>query len=149
MKTVLASIDFSAASQLVVAAAARLAQAVGARLVVLHVVQPPLVTDSDLGTQMSAEYAAAASESAAKRLAALQKPLRARRIAVETRHLLGNPGQRILDQAGMLNPDYIVLGSHGHGAFYDLIVGSTTSRVLKQARCPVVVVPPKKVNPHK
>lgn len=141
MKTILTSVDFSAASKPVVAEAVRLAQAVRARLVLLHVVQAPVVTDSDLGYQMSAEYAAMAVVSAKKYLIALGKPLRAKGVSVETKHLVGNPGQCIVGQAGTLRADYIVLGSHGHGAFYELIVGSTTSRVLRQARCPVLVVP--------
>ena len=145
MKTILTPIDFSGASKPVVAEAVKLARAVRARLVLLHVVQPPVVTDNDVGPQMRAEYAATASEAAAKLLAALEKPLRARGIAVQTKHMLGNPGQCIVDQAAMLDADYIVLGSHGHGAFYELIVGSTTSRVLKQARCPIVVVPQNKI----
>ncbi len=149
MKIILAPIDFSAASKPVVAQALTMAKLARARLVLLHVVQPPIMTDSDTGAQMSADYAAMASVSAAKHLAALQKPLRAKGVVVETKHLVGFPGQCILDQAGTLNADYIVLGSHGHGAFYDLIVGSTTSRVLKEARCPVVVVPPKRGSPRK
>jgi nucleotide-binding universal stress UspA family protein len=36
-----------------------------------------------------------------------------------------------------------VMGSHGHTAFYDLLVGSTTHAVLKRAKCPVVIVPPR------
>ena len=42
--------------------------------------------------------------------------------------------------------DYIVMGSHGHTPLYDLLVGTTTHGVLKNARCPVVIVParPKK-----
>lgn len=141
MKTILAPIDFSPASQQVVAQAVVLAKLAGARLVLLHVVQPPIMTDSDGGAQMSADYAATASESAAKRLSALQKPLRARGVTVTTRHRVGSPGQCILDQAATCQANYIVLGSHGHGAFYDLIMGSTTSRVLKQACCPILVVP--------
>jgi len=35
----------------------------------------------------------------------------------------------------------IVMGSHGHGALYELLVGSITQGVLKAAKCPVVVVP--------
>lgn len=144
MKTILASVDFSTASKPVVAEAVKLAQAIGARLVLLHVVQPPVVTDSDLGYQMSAEYAAMAAVSADKYLAALQKPLRTKGVTVTAKHLVGNPGQCIADQAEALHADYIVLGSHGHGAFYELIIGGTTSRVLRQACCPVVVVPQKK-----
>jgi nucleotide-binding universal stress UspA family protein len=48
----------------------------------------------------------------------------------------------ILAQAKKLRADYIVIGSHRHSAFHDLVVGSTTSGVLKRAACPAVVVPP-------
>jgi nucleotide-binding universal stress UspA family protein len=34
-----------------------------------------------------------------------------------------------------------VMGSHGHTALYDLLVGSTTHGVLMRAQCPVVIVP--------
>jgi len=37
-----------------------------------------------------------------------------------------------------------VMGSHGHGAVYNLLVGSVTAGVLKSAKCPVLVVPSKK-----
>lgn len=60
---------------------------------------------------------------------------------IETKHVIGVPGRCIPEQAVELNADYIVLGSHGHGAFYDLVIGGTASRVLKEAHCPVVVVP--------
>jgi nucleotide-binding universal stress UspA family protein len=33
------------------------------------------------------------------------------------------------------------MGSHGHGALYHLFVGSVTTAVLKEAPCPVLVVP--------
>jgi nucleotide-binding universal stress UspA family protein len=58
----------------------------------------------------------------------------------------GVPAQVILEQAQKLSADHIVMGSHGHTALYDLIAGSTTTRVLKGAPCPVVVVPAQKVS---
>lgn len=142
MKTILVSIDFSAVSKRVVAAAEELARGLGGRLVVLHVVQPPVLTDSDFGTQLTAEYAAEATEAAEKQLARLRQQLEKGGLAVEVRDTTGYPGQCILDAADDVGADFIVLGSHGHGAFYDLIVGSTASRVLKRARCPVLIVPP-------
>ncbi len=145
MKTILAPIDFSAASKQVVAEALKLARAMQARLVLLHVVQPPIVTNSDLGPQLSADFVAAAASSAQKNLAALQRKLQAKGLTVTTAHLVGPPGQAIAEEAAALRASYIVLGSHGHGAFYELVVGGTASRVLKLARCPVVVVPSKKV----
>lgn len=142
MKTILVPIDFSPVSKRVVAAAEELARGLGGRLVVLHVVQPPVLTDSDFGTQLTAEYAAEAAQAAEKQLARLRQQLLKDDLVVEVRHTSGYPGQCILDAADDVGADFIVLGSHGHGAFYDLIVGSTASRVLKRARCPVLIVPP-------
>jgi nucleotide-binding universal stress UspA family protein len=56
--------------------------------------------------------------------------------------LTGAPVNRILEQAESLPADYVVLGSHGHTAVYELLVGSTAHGVLKSATCPVIVVPP-------
>ena len=108
---------------------------------VLHVVYPPIVTDTDAGSMMSAQYAAMGLETAGKRLARLRKSLREEGHHVETIHEAGYPGARIVAWAARLPADYIVLGSHGHGAIYEMLVGSTTSRVLKEASCPVIVVP--------
>jgi len=43
----------------------------------------------------------------------------------------------------MKNGDYdeIVIGSHGHGALFDLLFGSVAAAVLKHASCPVYVLP--------
>lgn len=35
----------------------------------------------------------------------------------------------------------LVLGSHGHGAVHDKLVGSTSERAIHNAPCPVVIVP--------
>jgi nucleotide-binding universal stress UspA family protein len=141
MKTILAPVDFSPVSQPVLAAALALARSTRARLVLLHVVALPAVADSEFGSQISADYATASLAAAARDLAAIKTALRPRGLVVVTRQLLGFPGLCILEEAERLDANYIVLGSHGHGAFYDLIVGGTTSRVLRRARCPVVVVP--------
>jgi len=72
----------------------------------------------------------------------LEKALAAKGVPVKTRLVDGYAAGNIVEQAGELQASYIVLGSHGHTAFYDLLVGSTTHAVLKKAPCPVVVVPP-------
>lgn len=141
MKTILAPIDFSAVSARIIGEAIALARAQQARLVLLHVAYPPVVTDSDAGSRLSVQYAAVALETAGKRLARIRKRLRDEGHHVETIHEAGYPGERIVACAQRLPADYIVLGAHGHGAINELLVGSTTRRVLKAARCPVMVVP--------
>jgi nucleotide-binding universal stress UspA family protein len=59
-------------------------------------------------------------------------------------HIQGPTVDKILHEAQQQGAELIVMGSHGHGALYELLVGSVTQGVMKGASCPVVVVPAKK-----
>jgi len=50
-----------------------------------------------------------------------------------------SPAAGILDAAGAA--DLVVIGTSGHNAWERAILGSTATRVLSEARCPVLVVP--------
>lgn len=142
MKTVLAPIDFSAVSRRVIDEAIGLARAIGGRLVLLHVVSPGNFAPSEFAPPGArAAYIAQAEKQARDELSALQRNLRDAGVTAHVVHQVAQPGAGIIEQAERLEADYLVLGSHGHGAFYELIVGGTASRVLKLARCPVVIVP--------
>lgn len=142
MKTVLVPIDFSRISPRVIDEAIVIARAIDGRLVLLTIVPPPAIVASEFAlTDVAPESSLEAERDTAEKLAKLQKKLRDKGVTAHTIHQAGPPGERIVEQAERLDADYIVMGSHGHGAFYDLMVGSTTTRVLKQAACPVVIVP--------
>jgi nucleotide-binding universal stress UspA family protein len=141
MKTILTAIDFSPSSKGVLDQALALARTFEARLVILHVVQPPPVTDADIGGTMSVAYTGIAADAADQRLHALQKRMQKSSLPVDVDHIVGHPGNAIVEFAARRRANYIVLGSHGHGAFYELVVGSTAMHVLKRATCPVIIVP--------
>ncbi len=52
------------------------------------------------------------------------------------------PVMGIMDYAEQTRPDLIVLGTHGAGGFDRLVFGSTTERVMHDASCPVLTIPP-------
>lgn len=143
MKTILVPVDFSAITARVISAAADLARAHKAGLVLLNVTPPITMVGDDtaylesLGVLYDLE-----SKSAVKRLDLLQRATAKRGVPVRVVHLSGPAVPLIIDQARKLRADMIVIGSHGHTAFYDLLVGSTAHGVLKRATCPVLVVPP-------
>lgn len=145
MKTILAPVDFSGATDAVIAETAALAHAVNAQVILMTVLQPPVIT-SEYAALMEnmAEVVAAGEKSAAERLAKLQAKLEAEKLDVDTVQLNGAPIRAIVDQAKKSEADYIVMGSHGHTALYDLLVGSTTHGVLMRATCPVVILPAEK-----
>jgi nucleotide-binding universal stress UspA family protein len=52
----------------------------------------------------------------------------------------GDPVQKLL-QAAEMGVDLLVLGSRGFGPVMRLLIGSVSSRVIREAPCPVLVVP--------
>ncbi len=50
----------------------------------------------------------------------------------------GNAAQVLLDAAR--GADLLVVGNRGHGGFTDALIGSVSSRCVRHAHCPVVVV---------
>ena len=52
--------------------------------------------------------------------------------------------ETILAEAKKMKVDLLIVGSHGFGALYDLVVGSSSRGVLKDTEIPVLVVPVKK-----
>jgi nucleotide-binding universal stress UspA family protein len=142
MKTILVPIDFSGVSREVMQCALRLARGLEARVVLLHVVLPPvIVTDAGPLVDESLQFTARAERGARRHLLRLQQALGKSGVKVDAVCVQGFAVPHILAQARELGARYIVLGSHGHTAFYDLVVGGTAHGVLQRAGCPVVVVP--------
>ncbi|MBL7173197.1 MAG: universal stress protein [Desulfobacteraceae bacterium] len=52
----------------------------------------------------------------------------------------GNPVEKILIQAKESNCDLVVMGTHGHGTLTDAVIGSTSRRVLRRCKKPVLVI---------
>ena len=143
MKTILAPVDFSPVTERVVAEAAALARSLDGRVVLLNVTQPvAVVADYTAFLESIAEINDLAAKAAVKELTALEEKLEGEFVNVDSVQLTGAAVPLIIDQARKLPADYIVIGSHGHTAFYDLLVGSVANGVLKRAPCPVVVIPP-------
>lgn len=57
------------------------------------------------------------------------------------RVLQGDPSQVILEQAGKLSVDLLIVGSHSHGVGAQTPLGRTASRVLQLSKVPVYLVP--------
>lgn len=146
MKTLLVPLDFSESTQAVLDHAAALARILPARLIVLHVTEPvatyiPVGASMDVLSATPPPLAVENTDAQQEKVARIVEPLKATGLEVEAVASLGLAVDEILDQASQYGADYIVLGSHGHGALYHLFSGSVVNGVLKNARCPVLVVP--------
>lgn len=141
MKVVLAPIDFSDATEAVLAEAERLARAFGGRLLLMHVEPPePDFVGYGPGPTSVRNQVAEEMRSDHRRLDQVADRLRATGLAVEELCIQGPPAEKILEKAAHFGADWIVMGSHGHGALYHLLLGSVGEEVLQKAACPVMIV---------
>lgn len=62
-------------------------------------------------------------------------------VSVEARLATGDPAERICTFAAERRARMIVMGSHGYGPVRSLLVGSVSGAVIREATCPVLVVP--------
>ena len=125
MKTLLVPVDFSDSTEDVLAQAAELARQVSGRIVLLHITEP-VAEYVPVGASMDVLSAApppleieniAAQED---RLTGLAKPWKDAGLTVDAVSVVGLAVDDILEQAERQKADYIILGSHGHGALYHL-----------------------------
>jgi nucleotide-binding universal stress UspA family protein len=141
MKTILVPVDFSDVTEKVVDTAAAYAQAFGGSHVILvHVAEPePQFVGYDPGPLSVRVAVAADIHLDQHRLEALKQKFGA--TGVLALHVQGSIPDEILNLAREHEVSLIVMGAHGHGALYHLLVGSVASAVLKEATCPVLLVP--------
>ncbi len=136
MTAILVPVDFSLASRTALHKARVLAERLGARLQVLHVVQPPAypeiyayATDSDFF-----EQARDKSQEILKSLVAEEGP------AVETTiHVIaGHPSREIIKFAEGNGSLMIIMAHLGLSGLSERVLGSVTEYVVRCAACPVL-----------
>ena len=140
--TIVALIDFSAATDRVFETAATLADSLKGRVVLFHVVQPSqLATPASPSPEVVEAALAAGEQSADRRLSRYEKRLQLDSVNGTKVLLRGSPVPQILEWSGKLGAGFLVMGSHGQSPIAGRLTGSVTEGVLRQSRCPVVVVP--------
>ncbi|MFZ0711042.1 MAG: universal stress protein [Terrimicrobiaceae bacterium] len=147
MKTLLVPVDLSDASKHVLEKAAELAKQLPAKVVLLHIVEPvasyiPVGATMDVIAAAPPPMETTESLSAPDaRLQSFAEELKATGVEVEAVTIIGLAVDDILEQAAKRHADYVILGSHGHGALYHLFSGSVVTGILKHSKCPIIVVP--------
>jgi nucleotide-binding universal stress UspA family protein len=137
--TILAAVDYSDTASLVVQEAVDLArQKHAAALHFLHVNQLPVAQLDDAGQE--ARHAELL-EWLGARLKGSQG------LAPDTKVIgheaSGDPASLIVEMAGDVSADAVVVGTHGRKGVQRLLLGSVAAAVVKNCGCPVLVVRPK------
>ncbi len=133
-QTLLFACDLSAENRSAFARAVRLAIEQGARLDVLHVLDPylPKRVLQDLEAAVVADIKTILTD--IREDYALPEP----RTLIQT--VTGSPYAEIIREAHERDVDMIILGAHRKRGQPDLVAGTTLARVLRSAPCPVLSV---------
>lgn len=142
MRRLVAAIDFSPVSKAVVEQAASLAEAFSAEVTLIHAAPPePDFVGYEVDTKPMRDDRASEIRAEHRELQSMADALRARGIAARAILVQGPAVEKIVAEAERLGADTIVIGSHGHGAVYRVLLGSISEGVVRAARRPVLVVP--------
>ena len=149
MNVLLAAVDFSPPTAGIVGEASRLARALGAKVLLVTVLAEPVyVPEYAPPPKRLASIMVGREPAVRKRLIAIQRELLAAGVACDWVVDRGRPAFHILRRAKEHDAALIVIGSHGHSALFEMLLGSTTQAVLKEARLPVVVIPVRRRKPR-
>lgn len=145
IQTIIVPVDFSDCSHGVATQAASLARREGARLVLLHVAQPPSGLAEDATIHPSEQHPAmtvrAYLESAARRRLPIYERLIAKEeVTVELLVRTGRIAETILEVSEERGADLIVMGTHGRRGLARALLGSVAESVLRRAAVPVLTI---------
>lgn len=140
IKRILAPTDFSESSFAAAHYAMELADAFGAEVHLLHVIEPPVYYSPAFGGYIPDRadlqaYAAAGLEG----VTLADEPTD---VKIVRRWVEGQAASAIIEDVEKNNIDIVVLGTHGHSAVRRFFMGSVAERVVRHACCPVLTVRP-------
>jgi nucleotide-binding universal stress UspA family protein len=139
---ILVGIDFSESAQKVIDQCAILADALNAKIWLVHVAEPdPAFVGYEADPKVMRDVVAKKYHEEHRRLQAIGGTLRDDGLDCVALLVQGATVETLLREAAKVAADMIVIGSHGKGAFKRLLIGSTSEGVLHASRIPVHIVP--------
>ena len=142
---ILAAIDLSNSTDKVVKEAQKYAQSMSAKVYFLHVAAPdPEFIGYDAGPQSVRDSVSNDFHEEHRQIQGIADDFR--KVGLDATALLvqGATVETINAEAVKLGVDMIIVGSHGHGAMYQMLVGSISEGILRNCDVPVLVIPARK-----
>jgi nucleotide-binding universal stress UspA family protein len=139
IKTILVPTDLRPESMIAVRYALTLAKQFDANLTLLHVLEEPYTSDTELEPG-SKELTVLNKRSEERELALLEEEIRLEHRKCQSCFRVGIPFRQIVLEAEHIAASLIVMSSHSYGWLERLIQGSTAEIILHRTPCPVLFV---------
>ena len=139
---ILVCIDLSDSTEVILKTIKKLCRPLNAKVWLLHNAMPEPETIEFKVDPIEARYSLAPKfHHQHRQIQELADQLRESGVEATALLVHGKTVDTILTEASDLDIDLIVVGSHGHGAMYQLLVGSISEGILQKSSRPVLVVP--------
>jgi universal stress protein A len=146
IQRILAPTDFSELSKQGLTSALELAETFGAKLLLLHVVEPPpYPVEGIMPSQLGATLLDDLERQASNDLVQMLSETHGHIVEVTRRVVVGIPYRKIVEVAEDEKSDLIVMTTHGRTGLSHLVMGSVTEKIVRTAPCPVLTIRPTSV----
>lgn len=142
MKTILVPTDFSKYANDALEYAVELANVMLAKVRVVHIIEQQGADNFDTfadgygGSGMEGVFMIKLIEKAKKDLAAIKS-----KYDVEADLAMSSSATKeIMEYAGRINADLIIMGSKGTNSVNEELIGSNTEKVVRTAKCPIITI---------
>ena len=140
--TILVAVDFSGVTGKMLDAVLRILRVDTLEVFIVHAAEPdPDFVGWEAGPGVVRDQIAAQFHRERQEVEAMAERLRREGIDATGLVVQGPTVATILDEVERRGAELLVIGSHGHGAAYDLAVGSISSGVIRKSPVPVLVIP--------
>jgi len=140
-KKVLVGCDFSTDSEFALEYAISIAQEFQSELHLVHVVEPSGYKDLfKLPSEPGEKFKEELYDTIQDKLKTMVPEEALNWITLKTKLLVGKSYEELVRYAQLKDVDLVALGTRGRGMVEDILVGSTTDRVIRQAPCPVLSI---------
>ena len=141
LKRILVPTDFSEPSAIALKYARAFAEAFGASLDVLHVMEDPFIyAPTSEGYVPPSGMLEEMERNTRERLNKVLPEDARKELRAEVVLKKGSPFVEIVRYARENNVDLIVMGTHGRGPIAHMLMGSVAEKVVRKAPCPVLTV---------
>ena len=143
LQKIVVPVDFSNCAREGARYASTFATAVGADLLLMHVVRPPhhLAAQRKARARNWSQQLENAILNAEDRLEALVNFLPLIGISAETDLAVGEPAEKLIAASAGADVDMIITSTHGYSSLRHALLGSVAEELAREASCPVLIVP--------
>lgn len=144
MQTIAVPFDFSEYAEAALDFAVQIGEKTNATIKLIHVIEYPLAktfnvtgeveSDDQMDQIFTIELIKKTNERLDEALAAHQS------VQIDKVVLMGNAYEGITEQIEEINVDLIVMGTKGATGLQELLVGSNTEKIVRNAHCPVLAI---------